>query len=182
MQCLSKLIYFNILGWKIVGNKNISKNTIKKSVIIVAPHTSWHDFYIGLLLRSIINVKTQFLGKKELFIFPFGWFFRILGGYPIDRENKLGMVKQVANMFVEKNEFRITLSPEGTRKKVAVWRTGFYYIAKQVQVPIIMIAFDFKNKEARISKPFFTTNDKQADFNFIHQFYKEVQGKIPEFS
>ena len=72
MRWLAKLIYFKILGWKIVGNTNFSQDSIKKAVIIAAPHTSWHGFYIGVLLRAVINVKTNFVGKKELFIFPFG--------------------------------------------------------------------------------------------------------------
>ncbi|GAL77937.1 acyltransferase [Algibacter lectus] len=82
MQWLAKVIYFKVLGWQIVGNTNFSKDTVKKAVIIAAPHTSWHDFYIGVLLRAVIQVKTNFVGKKELFVFPVAWFFRALGGAP----------------------------------------------------------------------------------------------------
>lgn len=182
MQWLSKLIYFKLLGWKVVGNTNISKDTYKKAVIIAAPHTSWHDFYIAVLLRSVLKVKVHFLGKKELFIFPFGLFFRVLGGSPLDRYNKSGMVKEVANMFIGKEEYRIALAPEGTRKKVTQWRTGFYYIAKEAQVPIIMFTFDFKNKQNKISELFFTTDDIDADFKFMRHFYEGVEGKVSIFS
>lgn len=182
MQRLSKFIYFKILGWTVVGNTDISKNTIKKAVIIAAPHTSWHDFYIGVLLRSVLNVKTNFVGKKELFAFPIGWFFRMLGGVPIDRQNKGNKVQAIAKLFKERDEFRMAMSPEGTRKKVKEWRTGFYYIAKEAKVPIIMFTFDFENKQNRISEPFYPTDNIKTDFEYIHKFFEGVKGKIPEYS
>jgi 1-acyl-sn-glycerol-3-phosphate acyltransferase len=182
MRWLAKFIYFKILGWKIVGNTNFSKDTIKKAVIIAAPHTSWHDFYIGLLLRKILGVKTNFIGKAELFKWPFGYYFRAIGGVPVNRKERQDLVSSIVDIFNEREEFRLTLAPEGTRKKVEKWRTGFYHIAKQANVPIIMFTLDFENKQNKISEPFYTTNNQEADFKFIHDFYKDVKGKIPEFS
>jgi 1-acyl-sn-glycerol-3-phosphate acyltransferase len=182
MQWLAKLIYYKLLGWKVVGNANFSKESIKKAVIIAAPHTSWHDFYIGILLRSVLKVKTNFVGKKSLFTFPFGWFFRALGGTPVNRFSNENAVQQIVKIFNEKDEFRLGMSPEGTRKKVTKWRTGFYYIAKEANVPIIMFTLDFENKQNKISEPFYPTDDQQADFKFIHNFYKDIKGKIPEYS
>lgn len=182
MQWLAKFIYYNLLGWKVVGNTNFSKNTIKKAVIIAAPHTSWHDFYIGILLRSVLGIKTNFVGKKELFVFPFGWFFRTLGGAPINRQSNENKVQAIAKLFSENDEFRMALAPEGTRKKVEEWRTGFYYIAKEAQVPIIMFTLDFENKQNKISEPFYPTDDVKADFEFMHRFYKGVKGKVPKYS
>ena len=78
MRWLSKFIYYKLLGWKITGFSDF--DSVKKAVIIAVPHTSWHDFYIGILLRSVINIETNYVGKKTLFKFPFGWFFRWLGG------------------------------------------------------------------------------------------------------
>jgi len=182
MQWLAKFIYFKILGWKVVGNTDFSKDEIKKAVIIAAPHTSWHDFYMGVLLRAVLNVKTNFVGKKELFVFPLGWLFRLLGGAPIDRHTKENKVSAIAKLFSEKDEFRMTMSPEGTRKKVEKWRTGFYYIAKEAKVPIIMFTLDFENKQNKISEPFYPTDNIEKDFEFMHAFYKDVKGKIPEYS
>lgn len=182
MSGLSKFIYFKILGWKIVGNTNFSKDTVKKAVIIAAPHTSWHDFYIGVLLRSVTQVKTNFVGKKELFRFPFGWFFRALGGAPINRGVNESKVEAIAKLFSKKKEFRMTLAPEGTREKVSEWKTGFYYIAKAANVPIIMFTLDFENKQNKISQPFYPTDDIKADFQFIYNFYKGVKGKVPAYS
>ena len=182
MQWLAKFIYFKILGWRIVGNTDISKYNIKKAVIIAVPHTSWHDFYIGVLLRAVLDVKVNFIGKKELFVFPIGWFLRKLGGAPIDRQTKENKVKAIAELFHSRDEFRMALAPEGTRKKVSRWRTGFYYIAKEAKVPIIMFTLDFENKQNKISEPFYPTEDKVADFKFMHEFFKGVKGKIPENS
>ncbi|WP_445735660.1 1-acyl-sn-glycerol-3-phosphate acyltransferase [Mariniflexile sp.] len=182
MQWLAKLIYFKILGWKVVGNTNMSQDTVKKAVIIAVPHTSWHDFYIGVLLRAVLNLKTNFVGKKELFIFPFGWFFKALGGAPINRQNNENKVDAIAKLFHEKEEFRMTMAPEGTRKKVKEWRTGFYFIAKKANVPIIMFTLDFENKQNKISEPFYPTDDIKADFEFMHHFFKGVKGKIPDYS
>jgi len=182
MRWLAKLIYFKLLGWKITGNTNFSNNTIKKAVIIAVPHTSWHDFYIGILLRKISGVKTNFVGKKELFKWPFGWYFRYVGGAPLDRTSGQNKVQAIAKLFEDKEEFRLTLAPEGTRKKVEEWKTGFYYIAKEANVPIIMFTLDFKNKQNNISEPFYPTDDFDADFKFMKSFFKGVIGKKPEYS
>jgi len=182
MRWIAKFIYFKIMGWKIVGNSNFSKDTVKKAIIIAVPHTSWHDFYIGVLLRKICNVKTNFIGKKELFVGPLGWYLRSVGGAPINRQDNENKVDAIANLFKGKDEFRMTLAPEGTRKKVEEWRTGFYYIAKAANVPIIMFTLDFKNKQNKISEPFYLTDDMEADFKEMHKFFKGVVGKKPEYS
>ncbi|HIC32759.1 MAG TPA: acyltransferase, partial [Flavobacteriaceae bacterium] len=85
MRWLAKFIYFKILGWKVVGNTNFSKDTVKKAVLISAPHTSNFDFIIGLLLRKVVDLKSNYLGKKELFVWPLGYYFRAVGGVPVDR-------------------------------------------------------------------------------------------------
>ncbi|GGZ70554.1 1-acyl-sn-glycerol-3-phosphate acyltransferase [Algibacter mikhailovii] len=182
MQRLAKFIYFKLLGWQIIGNTSFSKDTIKKAVIIAVPHTSWHDFYIGVLLRAVVQVKTNFIGKKALFVFPFGYFFKALGGSPINRKVNENKVDSIAKLFDEHEEFRMTLAPEGTRKRVEEWKTGFYYIAKKANVPIIMFTLDFENKRNTISEPFYPTNNIEADFEYMYNFFKEVKGKIPNYS
>ncbi|WP_055446159.1 1-acyl-sn-glycerol-3-phosphate acyltransferase [Lacinutrix mariniflava] len=177
-----KFLYFKVLGWKIEGNTSMSKETVKKAVIIAAPHTSWHDFYIGVFLRRVVNIKTNFVGKKELFVWPLGYYFRAIGGVPLNRSTNENKVEAIAKEFSKSEEFRITFAPEGTRKKVEKWRTGFYYIAKTANVPIIMFTLDFKNKINTISEPFYPTDDIDADFKHMHSFYKGVVGKIPQYS
>jgi 1-acyl-sn-glycerol-3-phosphate acyltransferase len=180
MQWLSKFIYHKLLGWKVTGFSDF--DSVKKAVLIAVPHTSWHDFYIGVLLRSAIGIETNFVGKKGLFKFPIGWFFRWLGGAPVERKKNENQVEAIARLFEEKEVFRMTMAPEGTRKKVAEWRTGFYYIAKATNVPIIMFTLDFENKENKFSEPFYPTEDKEADFKFMHKFFEGIKGKVPEYS
>ncbi|MFL1013563.1 1-acyl-sn-glycerol-3-phosphate acyltransferase [Flavisericum labens] len=182
MQWLARFIYSKILGWKLIGNTDFSKNTIQKAIIIVAPHTSWHDFYVCILLRAMVNVKTHFIGKKSLFSYPFGWFLRRLGGSPVNRKLNENKVETIVQLFNDKEEFRMALAPEGTRKKVLEWRSGFYFIAKQAKVPIIMLSLDYKNKENKVSAPFYPTFDMEEDFKFMHAFFKGVKGKNPEYS
>ncbi|WP_142786196.1 1-acyl-sn-glycerol-3-phosphate acyltransferase [Changchengzhania lutea] len=182
MQWLAKFIYFKLFGWKVTGNVDASKNSIKKAVVIAVPHTSWHDFYIGILLRTVIGIKINFVGKKELFVFPLGLFFRAMGGAPINRQSNENKVEAIVEIFKSKEEFRMAMAPEGTRKRVEEWRTGFYYIAKEAQVPIIMVAFDFEHKENRISKPFYPTDNKEEDFKIMHNFFKGIKGKVTEYS
>lgn len=182
MQWLANFIYFKVLGWKVVGNTNLSKDSLKKVIIIAAPHTSWYDFHMGILLRSVIGVKTNFVGKKELFIWPFGYFFRALGGVPLNRSTSENKVDAIAKEFEKHEEFRMAFAPEGTRKKVDSWRTGFYYIAKQAKVPIIMFTLDFGRKQNKISEPFYPTDNIEADFEFMKNFYEGVKGKVSKYS
>lgn len=182
MRWLAKFIYFKLMGWKVIGNTNFSKDTVKKAVIIAVPHTSWSDFYIGILLRKITAVKTNFVGKKELFIWPFGYYFRAVGGKSLDRTSGQNKVEAIAKLFDEEEEFRLTLAPEGTRKKVEKWKTGFYFIAKAAKVPIIMFTLDFRNKQNKISEPFYPTDDIEADFKFMKTFFEGVEGKVKEYS
>lgn len=173
-------VYTKVLGWKAIGD--FSAETVKKCVVIAVPHTSWHDFYMGILLRNALGVKIGFVGKKELFKFPMGIFFRAMGGAPIDRTAGQDKVKSIAQVFDDKKEFRLTLAPEGTRKKVDKLKTGFYFIAMEAKVPIIMVAFDFGRKEHRISKPLYPSGDLDADMKIIRAFFKGAIGKVPEYS
>lgn len=182
MHSLYKFVLFKILGWTIQGNTTMSKDSIKKAVIIAAPHTSWHDFYIGILLRRTIAIKTNFVGKKELFIWPFGYYFRAVGGVPLNRSKNENKVQAITKEFNKHKEFRITFAPEGTRKKVNKWRSGFYYIAKEANVPIIMFTLDFKNKRTVVSEPFYPTDNIEADFIFMKSFYKDIIGKVEKYS
>ncbi|WP_435262385.1 lysophospholipid acyltransferase family protein [Tenacibaculum sp. nBUS_03] len=174
---ISKFIYTKILGWKLVGE---FPKELKKYIVIGAPHTSWKDFPIAILARNSWGVKINFIGKKSLFKPPFGFVFRWLGGTPVDRSKSNNKVDAIVDVFNKHEEFRLALSPEGTRKKVDKWKTGFYYIAKGADVPIIMFAFDFEHKQIILSEPFYPTNDKEKDFEHFYSFYKDIKGANPE--
>ncbi len=178
MHKLAKFIYYKLLGWKTIGEFP----QLNKCVVAVVPHTSWVDFFLGLLIRRVINQDINFIGKKSLFKPPLGWYLRWIGGAPIDRSKSSDTVTAIANIFNEKEVFRLALSPEGTRKKVEKWKTGFYYIAKAANVPIILVAFDYGRKQIKFSEPVFPSENIEADFKAYREFFKGVVGKIPEYT
>ena len=178
MKVISKLILFRIMRWKIVN----TFPDLKKYVIIAAPHTSWQDFPIAILAKFAISLKVNYIGKASLFKPPFGFLFRWLGGAPINRSENTNKVQAIINIFKSSDEFILALSPEGTRQKVKKWRTGFYYIAKGANVPIVMITLDFKHKQISVSKPYTLTDDIDADFKHFHDYFDGVVGKHPELS
>ena len=172
-------LFLQMQGWKI---RNEFPYHLKKCVIAVGPHTSAWDFVIGLAVRSKLKLyHLNFLGKAELFKGKFGFFFRKMGGYPVDRFSNNNVVDQVAEQFKVRDQFVLALSPEGTRKKVDKLRTGFYHIALKAGVPIVLAGLDFGRKEISFSEPFLPTGNMEEDFKKIIHFFADKEGKIPEY-
>lgn len=172
-----RLLFCKLMGWKIVGDFD---ENIKKCVFMMMPHTSWHDFFIGLFTRGILNIEINWVGKKELFNFPFGFYFKYMGGAPLDRSGGLNIVDTIAAIFDTRAVFRLAVAPEGTRKKVDHLKTGFYYIALKANVPIIPVAFDFGKKEVNFGNPLIPSGNIEADLAILKEHYIGVKGKIPE--
>ena len=166
------------MGWKIINDFP----KLKKYVIIAAPHTSWQDFPIAIMAKSIKGAKVNYIGKASLFKPPFGFIFRWLGGAPVDRTKNTKLVDAIIDIFNSRDEFVFGMSPEGTRKKVDTWKTGFYYIAKGANVPIVMATLDFKNKQIKISEPYSLTDNMDADMNHFYSYFDGVVGKHPELT
>jgi 1-acyl-sn-glycerol-3-phosphate acyltransferase len=101
-----------------------------------------------------------------------------MGGTPLNRQQNENKVDAIAKVFETKDVFRLAIAPEGTRKKVTEWKTGFYYIAMKANVPIIPVAFDFGKKEVTISQPFFPTGNIESDFKILEQYFIGIVGKI----
>ena len=179
LKSLSRFI-LKLFGWKII---NEIPPDLKKYIIIVAPHTSWKDFFLGLLVRSAAGLKkAYYLGKKELFDSPIGFLFRWTGGKPVDRKQKTGLVDQVVALFNSHDEFALGIAPEGTRKKVTDFKTGFYYMAKKANVPIIPCLFDYEHKTVHFMKPFYTGEDAEKDLDMLWSFFVGVKGAREEYS
>lgn len=178
MKYISQFIFFKILRWKIVGDFP----NLKKYVIIVAPHTSWIDFNIAVLVKYATSLPANYIAKASLFKSPIGFIFRWTGGTPVDRSKSSNKVQAVIDIFNERESFVFALAPEGTRKKVSTFKTGFYNVAKGAKVPIVMVALNFKEKEVKIAKPYTVTNNEKEDFAYFYKYFKGVEGKIPEFS
>jgi 1-acyl-sn-glycerol-3-phosphate acyltransferase len=115
------------MGWKVKGDFDAS---IKKCVLIVVPHTSWFDFFIGVFFRGTYPVEINFLAKQELFRFPLGGYLKWMGGIPLNRNKSENKVEAIAKIFDTKDVLRLSLSPEGTRKNVTQWKSGYYFIAQ----------------------------------------------------
>lgn len=174
---LYEFVFFRLMGWKITGNFDPE---INKCILAVMPHTCNFDFFIGLMVRGIINEEMNFVGKKELFVFPFGYYFKAIGGAPLDRRGGKNLVDSIVEIFNNREIFRLGIAPEGTRKKVTELRTGFYYIALKANVPIIPVAFDFEKKEVKIGTPLYVTGNIEEEMKHYLRFYKGVKGCRPE--
>ncbi len=174
LRQLCRFIYFKVLGWSIKGELP----QLNKYVIAVAPHTSNWDFVIGIALRKMMSLEwMKFLGKEQLFRPPIGWWFRWMGGYPIIRSKSINQVQQVINYFNENENFIVVIAPEGTRKKVAKLKTGFYHIAKGANIPIVLVSFDYPSKTVIFRSPFYPTHDSTKDLDFIQNYFQQFRGK-----
>ena len=179
IRLLFKFIYFKILKWKVSGKFPID---LKKYIVIVAPHTSTWDFPLGIIFRGLSKeVKdAKYLGKKELFKPPMGWFFRATGGYPVNRSKHTNMVDAVVDIYNRHEKFIIALAPEGTRAKVERLKTGFYYIALKAKIPIVMVGFDYGGRQVVVSDAYLPGDDFEKDMLVFMDFFKKIKGKNPE--
>lgn len=179
MLTLISKIYWKLFGWKIVGKL---PSDAKKMILVVAPHTSWVDILIGFASRHKLKIQhAKFLAKKELFDGVFGGVLRRLGGIPVDRSAKLGVVEQIVKYYDDNDEFMIGVSPEGTRKRVDKLKTGFYHIAKRANIPIVIVGFDYKKRQVILEKPFYASENEEADLKRIIAFFSTVVGAKPEY-
>ena len=178
-QIIYRFLFFKLLGWKVTGTFDTN---IKKCVIIVVPHTSWYDFFIGVFFRGTYPVEINFLAKKELFKFPLGGYLKWMGGIPLNRTKTENKVDAIAEIFQNKDVLRLSLSPEGTRKKVTQWKSGYYYIAQKANVPIIPIGFDYANKKVVVFESFIVTNNYEKDSKYLESLFVNIIGKVSENS
>ncbi len=153
---------------------------LPKFVVIVAHHTSNWDFPIGLAVKWALGLDVRFLGKDTLFAPPFGWFMRANGGVPVNRSTRENVVEQTTHEFATRDQFVLVLAPEGTRKRVPEWRSGFWHVAKRAGVPICCVALDWSRKVARIG-PTVTADedDTAAGIARIRSYYVDVRGYHP---
>ena len=172
-----------ILGWKLIGEV---PQDIKKAVIVVAPHTSNWDGIYGLLFCIARKLPIKFAIKKEAMFFPLGLLLKSLGAIPIDRKlrRKVGkesnMVQIMAALLAQPQPLLLVVAPEGTRKRVKRWRRGFYHVAQQAQVPILLSFLDYAQKRIGFGPVFYPTGDVEQDLREMQAFYQDKMGKYPE--
>lgn len=165
-----------LFGWKVV--KVLPEE--KKYLVIGAPHTSNWDFPLGLLALGAMNLKLCWVGKHTLFKWPFGYFFKALGGIPVDRTVHTGFIHKIAELYRDSDSLTLTMAPEGTRSKTEYWKSGFYHIAMEANIPIALGFLDYPNKTLGIGKYFTPTGDTEKDMQVIVEFYSPIKGKYPE--
>ena len=179
MRYLLSKLFFKILGWKVVGGKDYPD----KCVVICAPHTSNWDFVIGMGALLGLNAKIRWIGKHTLFKPGISWFFRWLGGIPVNRKNPASLIEDVSNMIKKDRGLMIGMAPEGTRKKINRWKTGFLRIAKTTQSKILFISIDAPSKTIKIASTLFTpTEDKENDLEFVKSYFRNFKGINPDQS
>jgi 1-acyl-sn-glycerol-3-phosphate acyltransferase len=162
-------------GWKVEG---ALPPQAARSVLIAAPHTSNWDLPYTLMIGLVLGLNLYWMGKASLFRPPFGGVMRWLGGLPVDRSKSNNTVAAAALALGQADgPLQLVVSPEGTRGRVRQWKTGFYFIALEAQVPIVLAYVDYGRKVGGLGPLFTPSGDVDSDMVQIKRFYAGVQGK-----
>lgn len=165
--------WVRVSGWRLEGELP----DLPKLVLIVAPHSSWWDGIFGLLFKVALGADVKFMGKRELFRAPLGMLLRKLGGIPIERRAAHDVVSQMVERFQSAERLWLGIAPEGTRKAVCKWKSGFWHIARQANVPILPGYFDYSRKVIGLGPLFQPGADMDADLAALRAFYAPFHGK-----
>ncbi len=167
--------FLKLAGWKIEG---VLPPHCRTSVLIAAPHTSNWDLPYTLMVAFSLRLHIYWMGKEQLFRPPFRSLMRWLGGIPVDRARSTNIVAaSVATLRAATHPLQLIVPPEGTRSNTRYWKTGFYHIAVNAQVPIVMAFMDYKRKISGLGPVFSPTGDIDADMLAIKAFYATFTGK-----
>lgn len=164
------------MGWRIEGEFPDQR----KFVIIVAPHTSNWDFVVGLFCDLALDLDAAWLGKHTIFVGPFGRWLKSLGGIPVERGASHNVVSQVSAEFARRDQMILALAPEGTRRKVAEWKSGYWHIARAAGVPILPVGFDFARRATVIGTARPATHSLEDDEAEFKRFFAGITPKRPE--
>ncbi len=171
------ILLLKILGWKVKGNFPDLKN----SVVIMGPHTSNWDSFIGKIYINYIGIRYRVLAKKELFKFPGNILMRALYAIPIDRKNKyISQTQQIVNVLNENKNMHILLAPEGSRKLATRWKKGFYHIAHEAKVPIVVITIDYKTKTIEVKGVVNSQQSLREVMINVNEKFTNIWAKFPE--
>lgn len=165
-------------GWKLEGELPVPA----KYVLIASPHTSNWDGVLMVALATLYRIELSWLAKHTLFRWPFGWLLRRTGGIPVDRRGRHDMVKMAAGLFSERTALALAVPPEGTRRRVEYWKSGFYHIARSANVPIVLGYLDYGRRRAGFGPALLPSGDVCADMDIIRAFYSDKQGCHPELT
>lgn len=163
------------LGWQVSGQLP----DLPKMVVAVAPHTSNWDFIVALAASFALGIKISFLGKHSIFVWPLRSFLLRFGGIPVQRSHAHGVVGQLVESFSREPQLILGIAPEGTRKKVTLWKSGFWQIARQAGVPILLVGLDFASKTVVFGPVLQPGDDFAADLAQMKAFFGTMQARYP---
>jgi 1-acyl-sn-glycerol-3-phosphate acyltransferase len=176
LRFLSKII-LKLIGWRVTGELPEGQ---KKYVLIVAPHTSNWDFFLFILAVSTLRFQPSVLIKNSLFVGPLGWLLRYCGAIPVNRTEATSLVKYIAGLYHERDEFVLIITPEGTRSPNPNWKLGFHHVATTAKVPILVAYVDSITRTVGIEGLLEPTSDPQADLRELKQFFDSKSGIKPQ--
>lgn len=168
--------FLKMMGWKSIGGPP----DIRKYVLVAAPHTTNWDFPLMLAFAWVYDVRLSWLGKHTLFRAPFGWFFRLTGGIAVDRRSPQGLVGSVAQAFDAVDELVVAIPPEASRSRREHWKSGFYHIARQAGVPIVLGVLDYERRLGGFGPVVEPSGNLRADMDRVREYYADKRGKYPE--
>jgi len=167
--------FLRLNGWKVEGSLPAG---VSKCVLIAAPHTSNWDLPYTLMVAFCLQLNIYWMGKAGIFRFPFGPVMRWLGGIAVDRSKNNNLVSaSAAALAAAQGSIQLVVPPEGTRGKTRHWKTGFYFIALEARVPIVLAYMDYERKVSGLGPMFTPTGDVEADMQVIKHFYAGVKGR-----
>lgn len=176
MRRFLALCILRLSGWRAEGERPAAA----KYVVIAAPHTSNWDLLFMLAFAAHFGVRPRFMMKHTVFVGPVGWLMRRLGGIPIERHHARGMVKQMAEAFAAADAMALAVPAEGTRSRVDLWKSGFYRIAREAGVPIVLSYLDYRRKVGGFGPAFLPSGDVRLDMDVVRDFYADKVGRHPE--
>jgi len=165
----------SLLGWRVEG----ALPDIPKFVVAVAPHTSNWDFVVGAAAMFALDLRLAFISKHTLFRWPFGAVLRWMGGIPVDRSRPHGMVEDSIAAFSAMDRRVLAIAPQGTRRPVPHFKTGFLHIARGAGVPIALAALDYDAKVVRLGPTVTPGEDIEAERERIEAHFAGVRGRRP---
>lgn len=175
LKPLARLI-LRMGGWTMIG----SVPDLPKAVYIAAPHTSNWDGFWALVYKVAVGLDIRFFAKNSLFWFPLNIILGSMGGIALDRGQAGSAVQRAVDRFQSEDEFIFGLAPEGTRSLTPGWKTGFYRIAQQANVPVVPGFLDFGRRQIGLGEPYELTGDVDTDIAHFAALYADVEGRWPE--
>lgn len=160
-------------GWTLEGRVP----TDKKILLIAAPHTSNWDWVIGVAGLLALGIRLTYIAKHTLFKGPLGWVMKKTGGVPVDRESAERTVDEIVRQFNQSERLYYAIAPEGTRKQVERWKTGFLRVAYKAKVPVLMVSFDYREKRILIGDCAELSGDIDRDLESVQRYYSQFSGR-----